>query len=191
MLTATDFIALASVSFLASFLGSYVRRKGENLATKEDVAEITRKQDEVHNEFQKLREQSTQRHQLRLAALDERLAAHQKAYSLWRNLYSNAHSRDKIVAVVNECQEWWFEHCLYLDAEARQAFREAYHAAISHSNYLIGSRDVERAERSFERILKAGAAIERAVELPSIGISEEESKELKKVYNKAATSGGA
>ena len=62
MLTASDLTAVGAVSFLAAYLGSYIRRKGENLATKEDIAEITRKQEEVRDEFQKLREQSTQRH---------------------------------------------------------------------------------------------------------------------------------
>ena len=31
------------VVLIASFLGSYIRRKGQNLATKEDISEITKK----------------------------------------------------------------------------------------------------------------------------------------------------
>jgi hypothetical protein len=85
-LTISDLIAVAAVSFLASYLGAYTQRKGENLATKEDVAEITRKQEAVRDEFQKLREQSTQKHQLRLAALDSRLEKRQEAYALWWKL---------------------------------------------------------------------------------------------------------
>jgi len=39
--------------FMRSFLPSYMGKKGENLATKEDVAEITRKTEEVTTSFQR------------------------------------------------------------------------------------------------------------------------------------------
>lgn len=37
--------------FTKSYLPSYMEKKGENLATKEDVKEITRKTEEVQQEF--------------------------------------------------------------------------------------------------------------------------------------------
>jgi len=39
--------------FLKNFLPSYMTEKGKNLATKEDIAEITKKTEEVQSEFQK------------------------------------------------------------------------------------------------------------------------------------------
>jgi hypothetical protein len=45
MLTPIDLIELTAVSSLALYLGAYTRRKGENLATKEEVSEITRGQE--------------------------------------------------------------------------------------------------------------------------------------------------
>jgi hypothetical protein len=184
MLTATDLIELAAVSFLASLLGSYIRRKGENLATKEDVAEITRKQEEVRNEFQKLREQSTQRQQLRLAAIDRRLEKHQEAYSLWWELRAASRDRMAIGRVVAKCQTWWVNNGLYLDKDAREAFYRAYLAASFHPSLIGpgGPRD-ESAIRAIragaETIDRAAEAIEKGVELPSIRISDEElGKEL-------------
>ena len=46
--------------FLKNFLPSYMTEKGKNLATKEDIAEITKKTEEVQSEFQKAFEYSRQ-----------------------------------------------------------------------------------------------------------------------------------
>jgi hypothetical protein len=88
-------ILIAAAAFFAGlvvreFLPSYLRRKGENLATKEDIAAITELQKAVEHRFNELLEDSKQRHALRLAALDRRLAAHQEAFSLWRELLAGA-----------------------------------------------------------------------------------------------------
>ena len=37
--------------FLKNYLPSYIQKKGENLATKEDIQEITQKTEEVQAEF--------------------------------------------------------------------------------------------------------------------------------------------
>ena len=37
--------------FIKNYLPSYMDKKGENLATKEDIQEITRKTEEVQQEF--------------------------------------------------------------------------------------------------------------------------------------------
>ena len=37
--------------FIKNFFPSYMDKKGENLATKEDIAEITRRTEEVQKEF--------------------------------------------------------------------------------------------------------------------------------------------
>ncbi|MGD0651006.1 MAG: hypothetical protein ABSA97_07685 [Verrucomicrobiia bacterium] len=170
------------VLVLGIFLGSYIRRKGELFATKEGIGIITRIEEEVRHQFRQIIEQGTRTHQLRLAALDRRLQAHQEAYALWRELISNAHQRDKIGAVVMKCQEWFCHNCLYLDADARQAFAEAYGAAFIHSEYTRGRQDDEdrkRVESNWNRIEKAGDAIVKGVELPSIGKSEADLKEIK------------
>lgn len=40
--------------FIKNYLPSYMDEKGKNLATKEDIQEITRKTEEVQKEFGKL-----------------------------------------------------------------------------------------------------------------------------------------
>ena len=160
--------------------GAYFRTKGTNLAMKQGIGEITRIKEEVRNEFQTFREQTTQRHQLRLAALDKRLAVHQEAYIQWRELLRNSHSIDK-VSNVSACEDWWWKNCLYLSPEVSKVFLTALAAAYHHP-YILQDRNCGPKERqqlveeSWQRITKAGDVIRDAVELPSIGIAKAELK---------------
>ena len=63
----------------------------------------------------------TQKHDLRMAALGERLKAHQQAYSLWDRLVASIHEPNTEIAL--ECYNWWRDNCLYLAEPARSAFR--------------------------------------------------------------------
>jgi hypothetical protein len=112
------------------------------------------------------------RHQLRLAALDQRLKAHQEAYSLWRRILADMNDPAKIGETVMRCQEWWDNNCLYLTAEARQAFAQAYHTANTRSATL-STRDVQLVRHEFEVIKRAGDLIVEGVELPTISEGEE------------------
>ena len=133
---------LIALFVFKNYVTPYIRKKGENLATKQDIAEITDEIEKVRSEYAKqleeislqnrlILEQAKRKHQLSIAALDRRLEAHQQAYTLWRKLRSLLY-KDEVGSVVMECQEWWVRNCLYLDAEARQAFSEAYHGAFAH-----------------------------------------------------------
>ena len=119
---------------LKSFLPSYLAQKAQNLATKEDIARITNEIERVKSQYAFLLEELKARHQLRLAAVDRRLQAHQEAYALWRKLIFT--SQDSIHTVVIECQDWWNNNCLYLSHEAREAFRDAFFAAHTHDDLL-------------------------------------------------------
>ena len=85
-----DYLLLVLVfcggAFLGKYLPSYLSEKGKNLATKEDIAEITREVERVKSESRErlegILEHLRYRNQLRLAALDRRLQAHQEAYAL-------------------------------------------------------------------------------------------------------------
>ena len=107
------------------------------------------------------------RHQLSMAALEARLRIHQEAYTLWSQLRRSVHDRDKIIGVVGECQNWWEGNCLYLDPKVREAFRFAYMSAANHKD-ILEARDVELAKRNWDDIVRVGAEITRAVELPPI-----------------------
>src|SRR5207248_7668825 len=131
---------------------------GKNLATKEDVGEITRiveniraesarELEEIRHQYRSILDSQGQRHQLRVAALERRLQAHQEAYTLWWNLLGAVHDEQRIGKIVMDCQDWWVKNCLYLDAEARSAFSAAYHAAQMHRGLL---RPVPQAEAARE-----------------------------------------
>jgi hypothetical protein len=86
------------IAAVGSFLGSYLRKKGENAATKEDVAVITKSIEGVrvqYNEQLESYKASLQlSNQLKLAALDKRLQKHQEAYTLWLKLLFSLHDAE-------------------------------------------------------------------------------------------------
>ena len=178
--------------FWKIYLRPYLDKKGENLATKEDVAGITDKIEQVKAEYAKdfedirqqnrfLLEHAQYKNQLRLAALDRRLQAHQEAYALWQNLMDNAHDREKVGDAVATCQEWWRENSLYLDAEARKAFITAFKSAPTYCQIWTELREADAGEmemresvltESWESVSSAGKVIVKAVELPSLAEEE-------------------
>ena len=174
----------------------YLNKKGENLATKEDIAEITDKVEQVKSEYTErleeikqqnrlLLENTQYKNQLRLAALDRRLEVHQQAYVLWQKLMDVLYDKEKIGEVIRECQDWWVRNNFYLEEEARQAFCIAYHSASTYCQIYTELREADSTERqrregvrleSWDSVNDAGEAIVKAVELPSL--VEEEHKPL-------------
>jgi hypothetical protein len=167
-------------------LPAYTSEKGKNLATKEDIAAITDKVEgvkslyasqlqELQHRNELLLEELRSKQQLRMAAVEKRLEAHQHAYMLWRRLRSNLHS-DDINSIVLECQEWWQGNCLYLEPAAREAFRLAYCFAGDHRSLLARGSGVSGADvrENYEIIMRAGEALVSGVELPTLGEREVE-----------------
>jgi hypothetical protein len=167
-----------------SFFPSYFSEKGKNLATKEDIAGITRQVEEVKSLYtERLSELEHQnalvlehlraRQQLRLAAAERRLNAHQEAFTLWRSLLLNVHS-DLVHSVVIECQDWWNRNCLYLSANARNSFNRAYFAASSHRELVRSRVSADEVSANMRLIRQAGDDIIAGAELPSLGPREAE-----------------
>lgn len=168
---------------IKSFLPSYFSEKGKNLATKEDVGKITDEIEEVKMQYATqlqdvihqnnlLLEEMKGKHQMRMAALDRRLQAHQEAFELWRKMISNVHE-DDIGKVVIECQDWWNKNCLYLTPDARMAFNYAYHCANIHSGFLQDRSNPSVVKENWKNITDAGNAIVKGAELPPLGDGEE------------------
>jgi hypothetical protein len=68
-----------------------------------------------------------------LAALEKRLDVHQKAYRLWTNLYWNWHKAN-VSDIALQCQEFWYDNCLYLDPVSRSSFKKIlFHAGTFQS----------------------------------------------------------
>ena len=110
--------------------------------------------------------------QLRLAALDRRLIAHQEAFTLWRDILSNVHDVEANKVTVAECQVWWNHNCLYLDPSARRAFQIAYISASNHPSLLSVPGGSEVVKRNWEDIERAGKEIVKGASLPSLGENE-------------------
>src|SRR5271165_6176359 len=129
--------ALAIWLLFKRFFASYLDEKGKNLATKEDIASITHKVESVRFDYSALLEQMKARHQLRLAALDRRLAVHQEAFTHWRELYTaEAPNMDE---VANKCRTWWNHNCLYLEPKVREAFLDAISQEYRHRALMSSS----------------------------------------------------
>jgi hypothetical protein len=111
--------------------------------------------------------------QLRLAAIERRLEAHQQAYSLWRKLISSFGDDKELGSVIMECQTWWNNNCLYLEPKSRKAFNRAYSNAHLYP-ILRGGRDAIAIEKNMERIITAGEIIVQGITLPTIGESEKD-----------------
>lgn len=120
------------------------------------------------------------KHQLRMAAAERRLEAHQQAFSLWRKLISTVHNEKEIHNVVGECQQWWNNNCLYLSPDAREKFRFAYVCAASHKDYVKDRSNPKLVTENWTNITDAGEAIVKGVELPTLGENEAKIIEEKK-----------
>lgn len=164
------------------FLPGYLAEKGKNLATKEDVAAITREVKRVEDEYARGIEALKQQYavvlqqlhtasELRLAAADARLKAHQEAFALWRRMIGEGHSGDRVPQLVLDCQEWWEHNCLYLSPEASTAFVKAYAAAHSQPE-IEKTRDPKLTEQNWALVKVAGDAIRNGANLPPLGIEE-------------------
>lgn len=163
-----DTLMALLLGLIGGYLASYVREKGKNAATREDVAEITNKIEQIKLQHQLIIEQGNQRHQLKIAALDRRLEAHQQAYSLWREILHKTHKEREIGEHILKCQTWWENNCLYLQADAREAFFKAYTAANSHYGFVNDRNNPELVRENWAIITDAGTVIVRGVELPPI-----------------------
>lgn len=177
-------IALAIFPYIKAFW----MKKGENAATKQDIAEITGLTESAREPFTERHQERTHqsaeqietlkfRNAMRAAALEKRLAVHQEAFALWRRLYAEVHDGE-IGPLVQECQRWWSNNCLYLEPSARQAFSDAYWAAGLYRRYLNATNGdpaiVETINRNWAQIEKAGETILAAVALPGLtGLDKE------------------
>jgi len=121
--------------------------------------------------------QEDRSHQMKMAALEERLRAHQSAYALWRRLIFSSDLDGSLDKKVSEAQEWWENNCLYLTEEARIAFLRVFHAANNLSVYRVIDADPDLIEKTTKELAAAGDIIVKGVALPSI--SDMETEKLK------------
>jgi hypothetical protein len=176
LLTVVADVGLLCFGYLLLSGKAYAKKKGENLATREDIGAITRQIEAVRAEYAEklqtlihdqtaLREATQQRHQLSMAALDKRLQAHQTAYYLWREILIKFHKNDDDSAFFDKCDIWWAKHCLYLSPDVDKAFRAALSRVSAFSGGLWGSAG---GKMTRESLMEVGDLIRKAVQLPPI-----------------------
>lgn len=164
-------VALLILNFARAFFPAYLGKKGQNLADKEDIAQITREIEGVKSGYAMVAEQFRAQHQLRLAAVERRLEAHQEAYALWSKLMKGPLT-DQWGALIAECQHWWSSNCLYLEPDAREAFSDAYfHASLVLAQMKSGG-PIPVTAVDWAKISGAGERLARAVALPGLTSAE-------------------
>lgn len=157
-------------------LSSYLSEKGKNLATREDIRKITELVEEVKAPYNQLLEELRARHQLRLAAIDRRLQAHQESFALWRQLLGAVHTKDAGPTVV-KCQDWWEQNCLYLEPDVREAFVRAYTAVSAHGSLLQDRTATEAVKQNWQEIVRFPQILFPAVQLPPLSELEKKAVE--------------
>lgn len=152
----------ASVLLLA-FLSPYVREKVKNVATKQDIEEITRKVETVKAEIQSDL-------QLRFLAAEKRLEAHQEAYTLAIELLSsNRSDRDAMDPMYERLASFYRTKSLYLDRKIRPAFTRAMGAAKALPPYKGQGQNFAPLVREMNQaIIDLPGIIEAATPLPSM-----------------------
>ena len=130
------------------------------------------------NKVEKLRAQNAerlesiaQRNRFHLAALGKRLAAYQEAFALAHNLRRLLD--DPIPGALNEhakkCEEWWTNHCLYLDEETAINFSKAVVLACEYCVIQATNKEnAERRNRLRKNVVEAVGEIGKAVAMPKI-----------------------
>ena len=176
-------VIVAGGFIIKNYLPSYFGEKGKNLATKEDVADITRRIEDVKHSYASLLEEQKQKGQLRFTALDRRLEIAQQAYIHWWNLLRSVHTTE-VGDQVQKCQEFWVNNRLYLAEDVSLAFRQAYMAAHNHQDMKEASRhdrsEVKEVSKNFKIITDAESIIIRSVAIPPLNEGMSVSDELKK-----------
>lgn len=167
ILPAWTYIVLLVIAAAGAYFGSYLAAKGAAKAGFEDSGALARISEAVKHEFATQLAQSGWKQQMRLAALERRLQAHQEAFALWCKLRGSVYQQN-IHEVVLECQNWWFNHCLYLDADSREAFRMAYLMAAEHRRLRDSQADRADVKQSWEDIIRPGKTLVLGAALPPI-----------------------
>ncbi len=166
------FLIILLIPAVSAFVGAYLQKKGENIATKEDVENITDKIEKIRSQYNEqleaLKASLHLSNQLKLAALETRLQKHQEAYTLWLELMWSLYDEQKIGPAIIKCQNWWNENCLYLGEESRGAFK----TALLLSGELRRLVDTKERSKWYDSIADAGKKIVEGVNLPSLGESE-------------------
>ena len=118
----------------------------------------------LQNEHAKTLEESRQKHQSNLAAVEVRLQVHQQAFTRLLGLLKQ---RDPEVlrSHARECEIWWTENCLYLSEEASKAYR-ALCSSFPHQVSYDNNGDILLPASTWALLTDAFTSIHKVPGLP-------------------------
>jgi hypothetical protein len=145
-------------------LSGYLLEKGKNLASKEDISKITDLVEGVKHDYNVLIKEMEGKQQLRMAAVDQRLQAHQDAFTLWRKM--RASPKEEEGAAIMECQKFWEENCLYLEPEVRQAFALAYTSFANRRQLVDAAAEAKFVIEAWRNVMDFPNVLFDAIKLP-------------------------
>ena len=94
---------------------------------------------------------------------------------LWNELRSiDVRDKKNTDAKAYECQTWWENNCLFWEPEARNAFKQAYLAAMRQATLYQQNANGDELKKEGEIIRGAVNLIQEGVELPEIKGNENE-----------------
>jgi hypothetical protein len=154
---------------LKHYVPAYLKEKGKNLATKEDIGAITNEVKQVEHQYNTLIEELKSRQQLRMAAVERRLQTHQDAFTMWRKLIAEPDESDKAVV---ECQDWWEKNCLYLEEPVRKAFVVAFKNAFLRNEFARIHADPKPIGEAWDKVETLSDVLFTAIQLPLLTETE-------------------
>lgn len=164
-------VAVLAGFFFKTLVSPYLLEKAKNLATREDIGEITDKVELVRHGYNEILENLRAKQQLRIAAVDRRLQAHQEAFTHWRSLVDGEIEIGKAVVA---CQEWWVKNCLYLEPSVRKSFVSSYMAAHARMQFIRAGSDAEYIMESWKTVMSFPDTLFSAIQLPPLSAEEKE-----------------
>lgn len=156
---------------LKSFIPGYLAEKGKNLASKEDIAQITKKVESVKHEYNLLLQNTISKEMLRSSLLEKRMEAHQGAYllagKLVKQIEADSSTRDHLDT---EYSNWYSENCLYLDAIPRESLDVIYKCFCNHTarRYNPNAPTCANDDENWERMLSAFEQLGNEFKLPQL-----------------------
>ena len=169
VLTASLAFALPVLqSFAPGAIQTFINERVKGLAKQQDIEKLTKQFEEIKLQHSRLLENHKTENLLRMAAIDERLSVHQEAYSIWGKLVLWDKVEDEEDRFSHmDLVHWWKDHNLYLEPEAREAFRD-----MTSGYYQVRGLSDEGItdEEAWEKIWEAGPIIETSIGLPPIDI---------------------
>ncbi|SHG87843.1 hypothetical protein [Ferrimonas marina] len=129
-------IVITLVVSIGIYLKSFLEHRFNQLAQRHELDALTLETQRglqlLNRENGHIVERLGNLSQMSSEVLTERMKAHQQAYHMWYQTLqllresSKRRQRKEAKRHFDDCEAFWQAHCLYLDEEARMAFRQSY-----------------------------------------------------------------